>query len=51
MTRIVVVDDHPMYRKALTALLRDQPGCEVVAEADNGVDAVAATGRTSLTWS
>jgi DNA-binding NarL/FixJ family response regulator len=45
-TRIVVVDDHPMYRKALTALLRDQPGCEVVAEADNGVDAVAATGRT-----
>ena len=46
MTRIVVVDDHPMYRKALTALLRDQPGCEVVAEADNGVDAVAATGRT-----
>jgi DNA-binding NarL/FixJ family response regulator len=46
MTRIVVVDDHPMYRKALTALLRDQPGCEVVAEADNGIDAVAATGRT-----
>jgi DNA-binding NarL/FixJ family response regulator len=46
MTRIVVVDDHPMYRKALTTMLADQPGCEVGAEADNGLDAVAATGRT-----
>jgi DNA-binding NarL/FixJ family response regulator len=45
-TRIVVVDDHPVYRRALTALLAGQPGWEVVAEADNGVDAVAATGRS-----
>jgi DNA-binding NarL/FixJ family response regulator len=42
----VVVDDHPVYRRALTALLAGQPGWEVVAEADNGVDAVAATGRS-----
>jgi DNA-binding NarL/FixJ family response regulator len=46
VTRIVVVDDHPVYRRALTALLCAQPGWAVVAEADNGAEAVAATART-----
>jgi DNA-binding NarL/FixJ family response regulator len=44
--RVVVVDDHPLYRKALAALLSAQPGYTVVADADNGADAVAAVART-----
>jgi DNA-binding NarL/FixJ family response regulator len=40
MSRIVVVDDHPVFRKGLTALLRAE-GHDVVAEASDGVEAVA----------
>lgn len=46
MLRIMVVDDHPVYRKALTALLSAQPGWEVVAEAEDGAEAVTAAQRT-----
>lgn len=42
MSRIVVVDDHPVFRKGLIALLRAE-GHEVVAEAADGVEAVAVT--------
>ena len=37
----MVVDDHPAFRAGLTALLQNQPDMTVVAEADNGRDAVA----------
>ncbi len=40
MSRIVVVDDHPVFRKGLIALLRAE-GHDVVAEAADGVEAVA----------
>jgi len=40
MSRIVVVDDHPIFRKGLIALLRAE-GHDVVAEASDGVEAVA----------
>ena len=40
MSRIVVVDDHPVFRKGLVALLRAE-GHEVVAEASDGTEAVA----------
>ena len=39
---IVVAEDHPLYRRALTALLGEQPGWSVVAEAEDGVGAVTA---------
>jgi DNA-binding NarL/FixJ family response regulator len=42
MSRIVVVDDHPVFRKGLIALLRAE-GHDVVAEAADGVEAVAVT--------
>lgn len=40
--RIVVADDHPLYRRGLAALLDAQPGWLVVAQADTGLSAVAA---------
>jgi DNA-binding NarL/FixJ family response regulator len=39
---IVVAEDHPLYRRALTALLGEQPDWSVVAEAEDGVGAVTA---------
>lgn len=40
MTRIVVVDDHPVFRKGLVALLRAE-GHDVVGEAADGIEAKA----------
>ncbi|MDE3229116.1 MAG: response regulator transcription factor [Chloroflexota bacterium] len=39
--RILLVDDHPMVREGLRALLAAQPDMRVVGECDNGEDAVA----------
>jgi len=38
--RIVVIDDHEVVRRGITALLETQPGWKVVAEADNGEEAI-----------
>ena len=40
--RILVVDDHPVFRMGMTALLSSLPGFEVVAEAADAPEAVAA---------
>lgn len=40
MTRVVVVDDHPVFRKGLVALLRASD-VEVVGEAGSGIEALA----------
>jgi len=42
VTRILLADDHAMVRAGLKALLDAEPDFEVVAEAADGVDAVAA---------
>jgi DNA-binding NarL/FixJ family response regulator len=39
---IVVAEDHPLYRRALVALLGAPAGWQVVAEAEDGVGAVTA---------
>lgn len=39
--RILIVDDHPIYRDGLRALLERQNDMEVVGEAENGLDAIA----------
>ncbi len=38
--RVLVVDDHPVFRRGLHALLSALPGIEVVAEGATGLDAV-----------
>jgi two-component system, NarL family, response regulator NreC len=40
--RLLVVDDHTLFRRALRAVLETQEGLEVVGEATTGRDAVAA---------
>ena len=40
--RIVVADDHPLYRRGLAQLLAAQPGWEVVGEECDGLGAVTA---------
>jgi DNA-binding NarL/FixJ family response regulator len=37
---IVIADDHVLFRQGLAALLREQPGLEVVGEAGSGEEAI-----------
>jgi DNA-binding NarL/FixJ family response regulator len=43
--RILICDDHPVVRSGLRGMLRAQPNFEVVAEASDGVQAVALARR------
>ena len=40
VTRILVADDHPIVRSGLRTVLDAQPDLEVVAEAEDGAEAV-----------
>jgi len=41
--RIVIADDHPVFRFGLRALLESQPDLTVVGEAENGKEAITLT--------
>ncbi len=43
--KIVVADDHRVFRQCLTDLLQGTPGIEVVGSASDGAQAVELTGR------
>jgi len=43
--RILIVDDHSLFRAGLGALLSSDTDVEVVGEADNGRDAIRAVGQ------
>jgi DNA-binding NarL/FixJ family response regulator len=38
--RVLLADDHTLFRKGLASLLEKEPGFEVVAEAEDGVEAI-----------
>jgi two-component system nitrate/nitrite response regulator NarL len=44
-TRIVVAEDHPLFREALVRTIRERPDFELVGQAANGRDAVELIGR------
>jgi DNA-binding NarL/FixJ family response regulator len=44
--RLLVVDDHPMARKALVSLLREEPDLTIVGQAGDGRDALLLVSRT-----
>ena len=39
--RVMVVDDHALFRRGIASVLRAEPGFEVVGEAEDGVEAIA----------
>lgn len=41
LTRVIIVDDHPLMRKGITQLLSIEPSFKIIAEATNGVEAVS----------
>ena len=45
MIRVLIVDDQRLIRAAVSELLRAEPDVEVIGEASDGADAVAATRR------
>jgi len=45
--RVLLADDHKMFRQGLKLILESDPGIEVVAEADDGNEALTLSGNIS----
>ena len=48
--RVVIADDHPLYRDGLRIVLSSSEVAEVVGEASNGTQAVALAAERPLRW-
>lgn len=44
--RVVIVDDHAIFRRGVKSLLGDEPGITIVGEAGNAAEALSVIGRT-----
>lgn len=42
-TRVLIADDHPLFRQSVRTVLENEPGFEVIGEASDGVEAVKMT--------
>ena len=47
MVRVLIADDHPVFRFGLRTLLKADPTLEIVGEATNGKEAIAQTSELS----
>jgi DNA-binding NarL/FixJ family response regulator len=43
--RVIIADDHPLFRDGLRAMFESEPDIELVGEAATGLEAVAVAGR------
>src|SRR5262249_32402225 len=43
--KVLLCDDHTLFREGIKAILRDQPSIEIVGEAENGRQAVNRSAR------
>lgn len=50
MSRILIVDDHPVIRMAMKMLLEAE-GHQIVGDTDNGVDAISLGRELKPDWS
>lgn len=46
-TRVLIADDHPLFRQSVRTVLKNEPDLEVVGEASDGVEAVKMVGELS----
>lgn len=46
MIRVLIADDHPLVRRGIRAMLEDEPGLDIVAEAADGAEAVGQAAST-----
>jgi DNA-binding NarL/FixJ family response regulator len=44
-TRILVVDDHQLFRRFVVSMLEDQPELQIIGEAQDGLEAVQKAGQ------
>ena len=48
--RVLVADDHPLYREGVARAIRDRPDLELVAEAADGPSALERSASSRPTW-
>jgi DNA-binding NarL/FixJ family response regulator len=48
IARVVIVDDHPMFRQGLAVALQEEPDFQIVGEAGSAAEALALVERTEV---
>ncbi|MBS1673401.1 MAG: hypothetical protein JSS74_05485 [Actinobacteria bacterium] len=46
--RVIIVDDHAVFRESLRAVLQDRDGIDVVDDVGTGVEAIASAEQRAL---